>query len=441
MFILELERPDGTPLRLSYDPLASRITQKDGRDLDLSPLGLAYEEGLRFREVRPFGPADGPAKSKRIGRLKIQLGLGCNYRCAYCCQQEGRAAAVGSQGDVARFLAGLPAWMETPPDNQDLRIEFWGGEPFVYWKTLKPLAEGLRARFPRALFSLTTNGSLLDGEKVDWLRALDFQVSLSHDGPGQYLRGPDPLDDRVAGPAIRRLWALLGPAGRMAFHCVLSLAQPSLKAVRDHLAARLGDPRVNVTTEGIVVARHTGGIRLAPATPEDHRLIRARLFADMADPEVFMTGAVQFKLHQFLGLLSTRRPATSLGQRCGMDQETSLAVDLAGNVLLCQNTAAATHRLGSVEDLEAVRLRHSTHWGRREECRHCPVLAFCGGSCMYTEGVEREMSCDAELSQGLALLALALYLPTNARLRAVRGERIRFPGIREILFDAACPLR
>ena len=60
-------------------------------------------------------------------------------------------------------------------EQTGLRVEFWGGEPLVYWKTLKPLAEELRNKYPNAIFGLITNGSLLDTEKNDWLEKLNIQ--------------------------------------------------------------------------------------------------------------------------------------------------------------------------------------------------------------------------------------------------------------------------
>jgi len=65
----------------------------------------------------------------------------------------------------------------------------------VYWKTLKPLAERLRGFYPDVQFSVITNGSLLDAGKNEWFNGMGFSVGLSHDGPGQSTRGPDPLSD------------------------------------------------------------------------------------------------------------------------------------------------------------------------------------------------------------------------------------------------------
>jgi hypothetical protein len=41
MFTMILERKDGGPLVLHYDPHASTLTQADGTPIDLSPVGMA----------------------------------------------------------------------------------------------------------------------------------------------------------------------------------------------------------------------------------------------------------------------------------------------------------------------------------------------------------------------------------------------------------------
>ncbi len=53
----------------------------------------------------------------------------------------------------------------------------------------------LREAFPESKFSLITNGSLLSREKLDFIAEHDIEITISHDGPGQHLRGPDPFDD------------------------------------------------------------------------------------------------------------------------------------------------------------------------------------------------------------------------------------------------------
>ncbi|MFV1309892.1 radical SAM protein, partial [Klebsiella pneumoniae] len=124
--------------------------------------------------------------------IKIQLGLSCNFECEYCSQRFVPRAEETNPDYVDDFVNNMDSWYK---GDGDAEFEFWGGEPFVYWKTFKPLAERIKDKYPNSKLSVITNGSLLDKEKNEWLDTLGFQVSISHDGPGQWVRGPDPLDD------------------------------------------------------------------------------------------------------------------------------------------------------------------------------------------------------------------------------------------------------
>lgn len=202
-----------------YNNETSTLTHEDGTHVDLSHLGV--EAAPLVKKTAATVPV---GKTSDIRRLKIQMGLSCNYSCEYCSQRFVPHADETSKKDVGSFLAKLPQWFDGGEDGkgQGVRIEFWGGEPFVYWKTFKPLAEGVRARYPNADFLVITNGSLLDLEKNEWLDRLGFAVAISHDGPGQHVRGPDPLADPKRREAILDLFRRLHPRKKISFNSMLN---------------------------------------------------------------------------------------------------------------------------------------------------------------------------------------------------------------------------
>mgnify|MGYP006293450337 CR=1 FL=1 len=164
--------------------------------------GIVYEypEDQRkqiFKPATVFSKDQPLKKSRKVRLVKIQLGLSCNYACSYCSQRFVERPPETNKKDIDNFMA-LFNNMEFDEET-GLKIEFWGGEPFVYWKTLKPLAEAIQEKFsdwknpPR--FSVITNGSILTKEICAWLMYMGFSVGMSHDGPGQFVRGPDPLED------------------------------------------------------------------------------------------------------------------------------------------------------------------------------------------------------------------------------------------------------
>ena len=427
MFRLIMTRRDGSQFPLNWDIANGRLTDSAGERLPL-PDGFAYAEPAVFCPAPATRPEAAPRKVRRVEKLRIQLGLKCNYACAYCMQALDRDSDIRQRTDDAdAFLANLNQWLEGEPRE----IEFWGGEPLVYWKILKPLGEALRQRFPDATFRIITNGSLMDAGKVEWLDRLRFMVSISHDGPGQHLRGPDPLDDPDTRDAILLLWRSIGR--RFSFLSVLSMASYSPAALVRFFIDRTGDDTIPVAMEGMVTPHDANGMMHAPMTEADHRQIRRILLDEFRMPAVFSRSLAFSSLTAMIQSLAKGLPSHARGQSCGMDRPGILAVTLDGHALVCQNVNQ-DKVIGSVHDFDAIRLTHSVSWHHRSECHACPVLASCGGSCMMVEGPERRVACDSAFTLGLARLALLLYVLTGTELVRIEGERIRFPGITRIDF-------
>jgi uncharacterized protein len=94
----------------------------------------------------------------------------------------------------------------------------------------------------------------------------------------------------------------------------------------------------------------------------------------VAGPNAFGLGA---KIRDVYASLHRLRPIEALGQKCGMDREDTIAVDLRGNVMTCQNTGAkGVHRIGHVSDFEAVALGTATHFAFRMNACHAPLFSF-----------------------------------------------------------------
>ncbi len=188
-----------------------------------------------------FAPVPRVAKDKPLGKsralriLKIQLGLSCNYACSYCSQAFQIADAMVSKlADVEQFLTKLDGWIAQATE----KIELWGGVPFLYWAKIKLLIPALAERFPAARFSIVTNGSLLSREKINFVAAHDIGITISHDGPGQHLRGPDPLNN----PQMR-VWidALLAKRPeKTGFNAVLTRQHHGLRALKATFAGKVG---------------------------------------------------------------------------------------------------------------------------------------------------------------------------------------------------------
>lgn len=413
---LELRRKDGSPRTVLYRPQTSELRWADtGERVDLSSVGFKYEpDGARrwvFAEA--ISPRNPGTKGRAIRSLKIQMGLKCNYECSYCNQTSRPESSHGNPDDAREFLEQLPTWFKAANDDgEGLTIEFWGGEPFVYWKTMKLLGEELRARYPKAIFNVVTNGSVLDDEKIDWLDRMGFSVAISHDGPGQKPnRGKDPFDDPKTAEAIRKLYRRLQPKGLINFNCVLARNNLSLFEIQKFLAAKLACPLsdIRLSTEEMLLPYEAQGLALSLHGADERKALFRHLYRDIVENGAVQVLNIREKLHDFFNSIASGRPADTLGQRCAMDRSDSVAVDLKGNVLSCQNAPAqGSSKIGHTSDYENIRLCTGHHWSVRNGCGGCLVLQMCRGSCMGLTGNLWKKACENSYVYNLAILAAGI---------------------------------
>jgi len=394
-----------------YDNLTSEIFDEQG-----NLIKVKSDEQPNYNAVFATSQATPAGKTKDIKVLKIQLGLSCNYECVYCSQRFVPRADETNKDDVGPFLEELPNWFH-PTD--DVKVEFWGGEPFVYWKTLKPLAEGIRARYPTARFGIVTNGTVLDLEKNAWLDELGFTVGISHDGPGYHARGLDPFDNPEQLEMILDLWHRLGSQGLMSFNAMIHKNNASRGAIVEWFKQRLGFD-VPIGEGGFIDPYDEGGASVCMTEAADHINYRSASFGELRKGQASHIDAVNRKINDFIKSIVTRRPATALGQKCGMDRADNIAVDLKGQVLTCQNVSAvatsfngASHLIGNVADFDNIKLTTSTHWSHRAECPNCPVLQICHGSCMFLAGDMWELACDNAYSDNIPFFMSAWEILTG----------------------------
>jgi uncharacterized protein len=423
IFEIHAERSADDKKIFYYDNMTNVL--KDADDNVFQYPQIPKQNGKEFVAFDKNNPLK---KSKLIKHLKIQMGLSCNYSCDYCSQKFVERAPETSKKDIDAFLEKLEV-LEFD-ENEGLKIEFWGGEPFVYWKTMKPLAEALKEKFTtwvrKPQFSVITNGSILSDDIIDWLMMMNFSVSISHDGPGQPVRGPDPFDDPEQKERLIGFYRMMTRLRKgISFNPMMNSKNKSRKAVYDWFVNMLGDENIQLGEGGIVDAYDEDGVTNSLQTKQEHFEYRQTAFSDIYTTQ----GKIGFvnilgKINGLVNNILTHADAKYLGQKCGMDDEHSLAVDLRGNVMTCQNVSSLetskngeSHHGGTLEDYDNVAIKSSTHWSNRKECSGCPVLHICKGACMFLDKKFWDISCANAYSDNVPLFALAIqaitgYIPT-----------------------------
>lgn len=117
----------------------------------------------------------------------IEVTRRCNQTCVYCSASAKDARAADSDMDLetarktADFILAMP--------SQRLYIEFQGGEPLLNWPVVRFLIDYLTFAVERGAggrsihFSLISNFTAMDAEKLDYLGRRGVNLCTSLDGP------------------------------------------------------------------------------------------------------------------------------------------------------------------------------------------------------------------------------------------------------------------
>ena len=136
------------------------------------------EEGLLFTtDTYEFNP-NFINREKVVKALCLHVSHDCNLRCKYCFASQGD---FGGEKEIMNFEVGKAAidyLIDNSGNRRNLEIDFFGGEPLMNFDVVKQLVEyGKNIRF-----TITTNGVLLDDEKIKYINENMHNVVLSLDG-------------------------------------------------------------------------------------------------------------------------------------------------------------------------------------------------------------------------------------------------------------------
>jgi uncharacterized protein len=115
----------------------------------------------------------------------VVVTLRCNETCVYC--HASRADMEATHTDMTPEVADATVDQIFATTSPDVTIEFQGGEPLVAFETIKRIVDRARKKNEtagkRLEFTMVSNLSLMDDEKLAWLVENRVQICTSVDGP------------------------------------------------------------------------------------------------------------------------------------------------------------------------------------------------------------------------------------------------------------------
>lgn len=333
------------------------------------------------------------------GSLEILLGEKCNLNCKYCFQTKMREKGLG--------------WKTGPDDIQPFinlvqnalpyvrAISFWGGEPFVYWKTLKPLVEKLRPAYPLAHFSIVTNGLLLDEEKAKWALKNRVHLCVSCDGPGE-MREKSAAEDNWRSLAIAE--QVLGDY--LSYKPVAGRGCTNSQKTRDWFRARALDAKIEVRSVIRLVPEHELETTL---TPKELKEIEESARWDALNGRA--------DIHGLLTSIVSRHTPWVLPGECGLAIGQQIAVNLKGDIFPCHENFSGSP-VGNLNDMPGVFVPKAYSPYERKCCRECPAVIACGGGCPR-EPLDAQPICAGRKARSTGLLRAALEILTGEEIEEI----------------------
>ena len=145
------------------------------------------EQGLLFTSIDELERVVGSkTMNTSIKALCLHVSHDCNLRCEYCFASEGdyNSGRKLMSSDVA--LRAVDYLVANSGNRKNIEIDFFGGEPLMNFEVVKDVVaygrsieEKINKHF---YFTITTNGTLLDKEKIKFINEYMDNVVISIDG-------------------------------------------------------------------------------------------------------------------------------------------------------------------------------------------------------------------------------------------------------------------
>lgn len=165
--------------------LDKKYSEEDIREAYSEILELFKNEKLfsgdSYKELAKEEKLRSPIKS-----ICLNVAHDCNLRCSYCFASEGDFGCGRELMPLETAKKSVDFIIKHSGGIKNLEMDFFGGEPLMNWNVVKETvryARSLEKKYNKNFrFTLTTNGILLDDEKIDFINEEIYDVVLSLDG-------------------------------------------------------------------------------------------------------------------------------------------------------------------------------------------------------------------------------------------------------------------
>ncbi|NLK71592.1 MAG: thioether cross-link-forming SCIFF peptide maturase [Clostridiales bacterium] len=152
----------------------------------VSDLDYLISHGLLFSDDSHITDEIIHNKKPVVKALCLHISHDCNMNCRYCFGDQGAFEGIR---ELMSFEVGKKAidfLVQNSGSRRNLEVDFFGGEPLMNFDVVKALVhygKTVEKTYRKNIrFTITTNGLLLDDEKIDYINEHMDNIILSIDG-------------------------------------------------------------------------------------------------------------------------------------------------------------------------------------------------------------------------------------------------------------------
>lgn len=310
-----------------------------------------------------------------LGAVYLLLGPACNMTCRHCSQTPVKNCFDMSPngGELAQDVKDfIVKWSKLPwkyGAHNPRRLYFWGGEPLLYWKTIKKLVLEFEALGVDISYRIFSNGLLLNKEVVEFCNEHDIWFIMSYDAP-------NPTAVRNTVPGERQIDYFLQIKKRTV-NCVFNAINKNMIVAFKTLEYMFPSTEISC-----------GFINVLSDIPKDiYSFKKGEAYKAVAELGMYLL--------QFGDKNITRWFTSKLWRTQKWDAKefaeypyppchpgvVSLSVDFKGNVYRCHNDS---YKVGQItDDFSNLQDKHLDEWKKLlpPKCKSCEHLDICRCIC------------------------------------------------------------
>lgn len=351
------------------------------------------------------------------------LGSACNFQCKYCLQHPLITEEITSKinPDTIDFLKETSQSQKTP-----LRIQFYGGEPLLYWNNIVLITEALQDC--NCNFSIITNGGLLTRNKVEFLNKHKINVTISWDGINvEKTRCQDIFKNSTLKECIFNLNTVCISAVLSSYNYPLSIVEQIDKLNKEYIKYRktnnLLPASLNINMDEIMDT----GLKAKYLTEVDYNRISEEMRTmcehyknQYQSNKEFNPFFVKF-ISKYVNNMMNKDIKFSIC-RCGNGYNV-LNLDLNGNLYRCHNTHT---KLGTIYNRYFSYLQNVISYDDTKsfnaDCKNCCVQKLCRNGCpLMTNEVRKRYYCEMKRATLYPIFNMLMEHPFNQNKPSKNG--------------------